>query len=96
MNKDGSMRGEWLEVAITNGISKGTFYSRVYKQGWTPERAATTPVSGPHGHKTLEDGDAELMLVLREGGMSVKDIAEKFDVHRNSAYRAIKRARRLK
>ncbi|ALA13237.1 hypothetical protein TSARBOMBA_205 [Bacillus phage TsarBomba] len=34
---------EWKEVALKNGICKGTFKSRIYK-GSTPEQAATEPI----------------------------------------------------
>lgn len=33
-----------LEAAIQNGISKGTFYSRVNKLGWAIEKAINTPL----------------------------------------------------
>lgn len=34
----------WLHVARQNGIKEKTYHSRVYKQGWSHEKAATKPV----------------------------------------------------
>lgn len=33
---------DWKAVAIENGISLSTFHSRISRDGWSPERAATT------------------------------------------------------
>lgn len=33
----------WIHVARSNGIPDNTYHSRVYKQGWDREKAATTP-----------------------------------------------------
>lgn len=35
-----------VDVAASNGISSGTFNQRVRAYGWSPDRAATTPVRG--------------------------------------------------
>lgn len=37
-----SPRSEWLDMAKANGIQPGTFWDRVKRRGWEPERAATT------------------------------------------------------
>ncbi|UGO49288.1 transcription regulator [Bacillus phage vB_BanH_Emiliahah] len=47
---------EWKDVALKNGICKGTFKSRIYK-GSTPEQAATEPI------KTTE----ELAVLMEKG-----------------------------
>lgn len=36
----------FLHIARRNGISRHTYSSRVHKQGWDREKAATTPVRG--------------------------------------------------
>lgn len=36
----------FLHVARRNGINEKTYQSRVHKQGWDREKAATTPVRG--------------------------------------------------
>lgn len=41
-------RSEWLQIAESNGIDRGTFDSRIYKYKWTHEKAATTPPIARH------------------------------------------------
>jgi hypothetical protein len=42
-----------------------------------------------HPRATLTDHDIDLMFALREGGMQVKVIAEKFDITRRHASRVL-------
>jgi transcriptional regulator NrdR family protein len=35
---------KWKEVAKANGIALPTFYTRINVNGWTAEKAATTPL----------------------------------------------------
>ncbi|WP_170315108.1 hypothetical protein [Saccharibacillus brassicae] len=35
---------KYVDLAKKNGIGEGTFRSRMNDRGWSPERAATTPV----------------------------------------------------
>ena len=44
--------GEWIKLAIKNGINRNTFYTRI-KSGWSAEKAATTP-TGRRGRPRKE------------------------------------------
>jgi hypothetical protein len=41
---------EKIEIAAKNGISESCVYNRVYKNGWSIEKAITTPMN-PQGKK---------------------------------------------
>lgn len=89
-NKDGSPRGHWLKVARSNGISQQVYNNRAYRQRWTPEMAATTPVKQ---HPTISEHTDKLMLKMRDNGMSINEISDEFDVTAHSVNLAIDRAR---
>lgn len=44
--------GDWIKLAVENGINRNTFYTRI-KSGWSAERAATTP-TGKKGRPRKE------------------------------------------
>ncbi len=44
--------GKWIKIAISNGVNRNTFYSRL-GLGWSVEKAATTP-SGKRGRPRKE------------------------------------------
>ena len=80
MNKDGSPRGHWIKVARRNGISRQVYNNRVYRQHWEPQRAATMPVATSRYRSPVSVSDDALMLELRDGGISINEIADKFDI----------------
>lgn len=58
---------ERIEQAKANGISRNTFYKRIYYYGWDVERATTTPVMNRFGNKKNIFSEEEIKRAEENG-----------------------------
>lgn len=64
--KTPSEHTSYIDVAYTNGISKATYYKRL-KEGWTKEKASTTPTQGLGRRRTRIYTDEQLEIANQHG-----------------------------
>lgn len=70
---EGVSMEQWLNIAKKNGIKPDTFKCRVRRQGWSPEKAATTPAQGRRDKKWVEKA--------KENGINRKTFISRVDQH---------------
>ncbi|OIJ17089.1 hypothetical protein BKP37_00680 [Anaerobacillus alkalilacustris] len=57
----------WIRIAEENGITRKQFMSRIKEQGWSPEKAATTPIEIHKPFKQSEQNQHWIELANKNG-----------------------------
>ena len=75
------------EAAVRYGVSKQLFHLRVYKMGWTPDKAATTPPDA----KKQPTRERKSYVEVQGERMNLKQACEKYGISKMTVYSRIKR-----